>query len=102
MRNPVGPILRMSDEVESVIAALEEDNPNTEIEVIDRGSYVRVQGEDELRLTQETLRRHLHADYEIRSFQTMMSSFNGRVITSSDSITWKTVASRNNHKETVG
>jgi hypothetical protein len=32
----------------------------------------------------------------------MMSSFNGRVITSSDSITWKTVASRNNHKETVG
>ena len=56
MRNPVGPILRMGDEVESVIAALEEDNPNTEIEVIDRGSYVRVQGEDELRPELSTIK----------------------------------------------
>jgi toluene monooxygenase system protein D len=94
MRNPVGPILRMGDELEGVIAALEEDNPHTPIEVIDRGSYVRIRGEDELRLTQQTLRRHLHADYEIRSFQTLMSSFSGRVITSSDTIAWKTIASR--------
>ena len=101
MNNPVGPILRMGDEVEGVIAALEEDNPHTEIEVIDRGSYIRIHGEDELHLTQDTLRRHLHADFEIRSFQNMMSAFNGRVITSSDTITWKTVASRNHHTEAV-
>jgi len=101
MRNPVGPILRMGDEVEPIIAAIEEDNPNTEIEVIDRGSYVRVQGEDELHLTQETLRRHLSADYEIRSLETMMSAFSGRAITSSDSITWKTVASKAGEKETI-
>ena len=95
MRNPVGPILRMGDEVEGVIAAIVEDNPQTEIEVIDRGSYVRIEGEDELRLTQETLQRHLRADFEIRSLETMMSAFKGRVVTSSDAITWKTVASRN-------
>ena len=94
MINPVGPILRMGDEVEHVIAALEEDNPHTAIEVIDRGAYVRIQGEDELRLTQDTLRRHLHADFEIRSFQTMMTAFQGRVITSSDAITFRTIASR--------
>lgn len=99
MRNPVGPILRMGDEVEHVIAAIEEDNPHTEIEVIDRGSYIRIQGEDEIRLTQETLRHHLTADYEIRSFGSMMSAFNGRVITSSDAIIWKTVASKAQEKE---
>ncbi|MFZ0190396.1 MAG: MmoB/DmpM family protein [Streptosporangiaceae bacterium] len=44
MKNPVGPVLRMSDEVEQIIAAIEDDNPDTHIEVIDRGAYVRVQG----------------------------------------------------------
>jgi hypothetical protein len=55
MKNPVGPVLRMGDEVEQIIAAIEDDNPGTDIEVIDRGAYVRVQGEDEITVTQETL-----------------------------------------------
>ena len=59
MKNPVGPILRMGDEVEQVIAAIEDDNPDKEIEVIDRGAYVRVQGEDRVVLTEETLRHYL-------------------------------------------
>ncbi|WP_186817219.1 MmoB/DmpM family protein, partial [Pseudonocardia sulfidoxydans] len=37
MDNPVGPILRMSDEVELIAAAIEDDNPGREIAVIDRG-----------------------------------------------------------------
>ncbi|HVT68285.1 MAG TPA: MmoB/DmpM family protein [Trebonia sp.] len=92
MRNPVGPVLRMGDEVEQVIAALEDDNPGTEIEVIDRGAYVRVQGEDELTLTADTLRRYLGPEFEIRSIGTMMSAFSGRVVTTSDAITWQSVA----------
>jgi toluene monooxygenase system protein D len=67
MKNPVGPVLRMGDEVEQIIAAIEDDNPGTDIEVIDRGAYVRVQGEDQITVTQETLRQYLGADYEIRS-----------------------------------
>ena len=94
MRNPVGPVLRMGDEVEQIIAAIEDDNPDTDIEVIDRGAYVRVQGEDEITVTQETLRKYLGADYEIRSFGGVMSAFSGKVITSSDAITWRTVSSR--------
>ena len=92
MRNPVGPVLRMGDEVELVIAAIEEDNPGTEIEVVDRGAYVRVQGEDQITVTQRTLRRYLGADYEIRSFGAIMSAFSGRAVTTSDSITWQSVA----------
>jgi len=87
MKNPVGPILRMGDEVELIIAAIEDD-----IEVIDRGAYVRIQGEDEITVTEQTLRRYLGADYEIRSFGGIMSAFNGLAITSSDAITWQSVA----------
>jgi len=91
MKNPVGPVLRMGDEVEPIIAAIEDDNPGAEIEVIDRGAYVRVQGEDQLTLTQETLRRYLGADFEIRSFGGIMSAFSGQVITTSDAITWQSI-----------
>jgi toluene monooxygenase system protein D len=92
MRNPVGPVLRMGDEVDQIIAAIEDDNPGTDIEVIDRGAYVRVQAEDEITVTEETLRRYLGADYEIRSFGAIMSAFSGRAITTSDAITWQSVA----------
>jgi toluene monooxygenase system protein D len=92
MKNPVGPVLRMGDEVEQVIAAIEDDNPDTPIEVIDRGAYVRIQGEDAITLTQATLRRYFGPDYEIRSIGTMMSAFSGRVVTTSDSITWQSIA----------
>jgi toluene monooxygenase system protein D len=96
MRNPVGPILRMGDEIDQVIAAIEDDNPGQDIEVIDRGAYVRVQGEDRVVLTEATLRRYLGADFEIRSLETMMSAFSGRVITGSDSIIWENVSARRN------
>ncbi len=92
MKNPVGPVLRMGDEVEPIIAAIEDDNPGTDIEVIDRGAYVRVQGEGQITVTQQTLRRYLGADYEIRSFGGIMSAFSGRAITTSDAITWQSVA----------
>jgi toluene monooxygenase system protein D len=91
VKNPVGPVLRMSDEVEQIIAAIKDDNPGTELEVIDRGAYVRVRGEDQITLTQETLRRYLGADYEIRSFEAIMSAFSGRAITTSDAIIWQSV-----------
>jgi toluene monooxygenase system protein D len=89
MKHPVGPILRMGEEVEQVIAAIEDDNPDTEIEVIDRGAYVRIQGEDRVVLTEATLQRYLGSDYRIRSLENLMSSFAGRAITASDSITWE-------------
>jgi toluene monooxygenase system protein D len=84
----------MGDEVERIIAAIEDDNPEADIEVIDRGAYVRVQGEDEITVTQETLRKYLGADYEIRSFERVMSAFSGKVFNSSDAITWRSVSSK--------
>lgn len=93
MRNPVGPVLYNNDDAELIIAAIEDDNPLAELEVIDRGGYVRVQAEDRLVLTEITLQSHLGADYRIRSLEAVLSSFAGRVSTQSDSITWYSGAS---------
>lgn len=88
MDNAVGPILRMGDEVDLIAAAIEDDNPGREIEVIDRGSYVRIHASDHLRVTEESLKRHLGENFQIRSLEAMMSSFSGRIRTTSDSVEW--------------
>ncbi|MFJ2618301.1 MmoB/DmpM family protein [Glutamicibacter sp. NPDC087344] len=93
MKNPVGPVLRIGDEVDKIIEAIEEDNPDTEIEVIDRGAYIRVQAENKLVLTEATLQDYLGADYRIRSLEVVLSSFAGRVSTTSDSIMWESAES---------
>jgi toluene monooxygenase system protein D len=50
-----------------------------------------VQGEDQITVTEQTLRRYLGADYEIRSFGGIMSAFSGKVINTSDAITWQSI-----------
>jgi toluene monooxygenase system protein D len=92
MENPVGPILRMSDEVENVIDAIRDDNPDREIEVIDRGAYVRIQADDYLLVTEESLQRHLGTDFRIRSLEAMLTAFAGRIETRSDRIEWHLAA----------
>lgn len=93
MENPVGPILRMGDDVELVIDAIREDNPNTYIEVIDRGAYVRVQADNYLRITEATLQQHLGTGFQIRSLEQMLTAFAGRIQTASDQIEWHLAAS---------
>ncbi len=88
MDNPVGPILRSGDDVDLVVAAIEDDNPDVEIEVIDHGSYVRIQAEDYLRVTADSLRRYLGADFEIRSLEGMLTAFAGRINMTSEAIEW--------------
>lgn len=92
MRNAVGPILRMSEDIDAVVAAIREDNPGTDVEVVDRGAYVRVHAAGKLVVTEATLREHLRPDFEIRSLQGMLSSFAGRIRTFSDRVEWETVS----------
>lgn len=89
MKNAVGPVLRIGDDVDQIVSAIEDDNPDTDIEVIDRGAYVRVQAESFLELSEETLQDYLGPEYRIRSLEVTMSSFAGRVLTESDAIRWQ-------------
>ena len=88
MDNAVGPIIRSSDQVDGVVAAIEDDNPDSDIEVTDHGSYVRIHASDHLRVTEQSLKRYLGADFEIRSLEPMMTAFAGRISTRSDSVEW--------------
>ena len=66
MSKSVGPILRMSDDVDAVVAAIVDDNPGQEVTVVDRGAYTRVSGDGELRVTRESIERHLGRDFAMR------------------------------------
>ena len=93
MDNPVGPVLRMGDEVELVIDAIREDNPNSYVEVIDCGAYVRVQADNYLKVTEASLQRHLGPTFKIHSLEQMLTAFAGRIRTASDQIEWHLAAS---------
>ena len=87
MEDAVGPVLRMCDEVESVVRAIQDDNP-ADLEIVDRGAYVRVQRQGFLRVTRGSLERHLGAGFQMSRLESIMSSFAGRIRTSSDEIVW--------------
>ena len=88
MKNAVGPVLRMSEDVEAIIAAIEEDNPGTVIEVIDRGAYVRIQAPQHMQVTRASIERHIGRTFEMRQLEPMLSAFAGRIETTSDAISW--------------
>ena len=88
MKNAVGPVLRMSEDVDAIIAAIEDDNPDTVIEVIDRGAYVRIQAEQQMKVTRASIERHIGRTFEMRQLEPMMSAFAGRIETTSDAILW--------------
>jgi toluene monooxygenase system protein D len=93
VKDGVGPVLRMCDELELVIRALQDDNPAESLEVIDRGAYVRVQRPEFLRLTLASLQRHCGADFQLVRIESIVAAFAGRIRTSSDEIVWHLQAS---------
>jgi toluene monooxygenase system protein D len=88
MEDAVGPVLRMCDEVELVIRAIQDDNPADSVQILDRGAYVRVQRSGFLKLTRSSLERHLGVGFQMSQLESIMSAFAGRIRTSSDEIVW--------------
>jgi toluene monooxygenase system protein D len=87
--NLVGPVLRMVDEVDAVVRAIVEDNPDREIELVDRGAYIRVQAEGYLRLSRDSIERQIGRPYQMRELEQMLASFAGRIETTSDEVIWR-------------
>lgn len=97
MTHPVGPILRMCDDVDGVVDAIRDDNPDVDIDVIDRGAYVRIQADGYLLVTEASLQRHLGSDFRIRSLENLLTSFAGRINTSSSQVEWHLEAATSRH-----
>jgi toluene monooxygenase system protein D len=89
MPKPVGPVLRMSDDVDAIVAAIVEDNPGRRVTVVDMGAYTRVSGDGELRVTRESIERHIGRDFQMRQLEVLMSAFAGRIDMSSDEVRWR-------------
>src|ERR1700754_3952888 len=89
MRKPVGPVLGMSDDVDAIVAAIEDDNPDQEVTVVDQGAYTRVSGDGELRVTRESIERHLGRNFEMRQLEGLMSAFAGRIDMTSEEVRWR-------------
>lgn len=89
MSKPVGPVLRMSGDVDAIVAAIVEDNPGQQIAVVDRGAYTRVTGQGELRVTRESIERHLGRAFEMRQLETLMSAFAGRIEMTTEEVRWR-------------
>jgi toluene monooxygenase system protein D len=88
MEDAVGPVLRMCDEVELVVRAIEDDNPAGSVEIMDYGAYVRVQRPGFLRVTRVSLERHVGVGFQMSQLESIMSAFAGRIRTSSDEVVW--------------
>jgi toluene monooxygenase system protein D len=82
-------VFRMGAEIDTMVAAIREDNPGQEIEVTDRGAYVRVQARHNLRLTRECVERNLGRPFEMRELEPMLSAFSGRISATSEVVTWE-------------
>jgi toluene monooxygenase system protein E len=89
MTKPVGPVLRMSDDVDAIVAAIVDDNPGQEVTIVDQGAYTRVSADGELRVTRESIERYLGRDFEMRQLEGLMSAFAGRIDMTSQEVRWR-------------
>ena len=89
MSKPVGPVLRMSNDVDAIVGAIVDDNPGQDVTIVDRGAYTRVSGAGELRVTRKSVQRHLGRDFEMRQLEELMSAFAGRIDMTSEEVRWR-------------
>ena len=89
MSKPVGPVLRMSDDVDAIVAAIVDDTPGQEVTVVDRGAYTRVSGDGELRVTRLSIERHLGREFSVRQLEGLMSAFAGRIEMTQEEVRWR-------------
>ena len=84
----VGPVIRAGHLAEAVIEAVEADNPDRDVLVLDRDDYVRIHTSGRCRLTQASLERSLGQPYQLAALEIDMPSFKGRLSTRIDEYVW--------------
>lgn len=86
----VGPVIRGMDAqlADAVIAAMEVDNPNSEIIVDDQGGYIRISVEREARLTRQSMEEELGHPFRLSELEPALSGFAGRMKVGDDEVVW--------------
>ena len=84
----VGPVIRAGSLAEAVIDAIEADNPDRDVLVLDRDDYVRIHTAQQCRLTRASLERSLGQPFQLAALEIDMPSFKGRLTTRTDEYVW--------------
>lgn len=84
----VGPIIRSGPLAEAIIDAVADDNPGTDVIVVDRGDYMRIHTARRCLLTRASLERHLGQPMALAALEIDMPSFTGRLRTRVDEYVW--------------
>lgn len=86
--NLVGPVLRSGPLAEAIIDAVADDNPGSDVLVLDRGDYIRIHTAQTCRLTRASLERHLGQPYALAALEIEMPAFKGRLRSRVDEYVW--------------
>lgn len=86
----VGPVIRGldADLAEAVIAAIETDNPDAEINVEDEGGYIRIGLPGRCRLTRTSLETELDRTFRLHQLEPSLAGFAGRMKLNDDEVVW--------------
>ena len=86
----VGPVLLAGATADAIIAAIQ--RLNTEVEIVDRGAYLRVRVPKRCRLTRAALEAELQAAVRLPSdLERVMPAFAGRLTFADDEALWELV-----------
>jgi toluene monooxygenase system protein D len=86
-RDWVGPVLQAGPATDAVIAAVRELNP--EVEILDRGAYLRVLAPRQCRVTRAHIERHRGGAFVLPGdLELVMSSFKGRLTLTEEEACW--------------
>jgi toluene monooxygenase system protein D len=87
-REAVGPVLTPGPITDAVIAAIRGEH--ADVQVIDRGAYLRVMVPRRCRLDRARVERLLRANFELPAdLEAIMPSFRGRLTIASDQVVWE-------------
>ena len=85
-KNVVGPIIQAGEMAEAIIEAAGIDNKGSKVNVVDRGSYIRIQLESECILRRETIEKSLGRPFRMADLELVMPGFEGRIDTSTEQV----------------
>jgi toluene monooxygenase system protein D len=86
----VGPVVRGMDAnlADAVIAAIEADNPDAEVEVDDQGGYIRISTAGHCRMTRTSLEEALGRTFHLHQLEPSLAGFAGRMQLTDDEVVW--------------
>ena len=82
----VGPIIQAGEMAEAIKEAAGIDNVGRKVNIVDRGSYVRIQLESECILRRETIENSLGRPFRMTDLELVMPGFDGRIDTSTEQV----------------